>query len=93
MNELAHHLVDLPLWLSVLLKITVFLAAGWVVHYVVLNHNPRWRVLVWRVVFFGLAVVPFVDVSGWLEVRITRAEGANGTRRGCKFFPWQVCVA
>ena len=44
-------------WAVLLSKITVFLAIAWLVHFTLARANPRWRVLLWRGVVVGLALV------------------------------------
>ena len=51
-------LVDAPVWVALLLKITAILAAAWLAHLALARANPRWRVLLWRVTAAGLIALP-----------------------------------
>ena len=46
--------------LELLLKVTVLLLLGWSIHFSLRRFNPRWRVLLWRTVIFGVFMIPFV---------------------------------
>lgn len=48
-----------PAWLM-LAKITLILAGGWLLHGAFARLNPRWRVLLWRMVAAGLAALPLL---------------------------------
>jgi beta-lactamase regulating signal transducer with metallopeptidase domain/peroxiredoxin len=48
-------LVDLPVMWDLGLRITALLSFAWIVHFVLVKSNPRWRVQLWR--FTSLAVV------------------------------------
>ena len=56
-------IIDAPVWVVLLLKITAILFAAWLAHLVLKRTNPRWRVLLWRVTAVGLIVLPAV---AWL---------------------------
>ena len=56
-------IVDAPVWVVLLLKITALLFAAWLGHLALKRTNPRWRVLLWRVTAVGLIVLPVV---AWL---------------------------
>ncbi|MCE5229069.1 M56 family metallopeptidase [bacterium] len=61
-----------PVWAQLLGKATLVLALGWAIHATLGRANPRWRVLLWRVVAVGLALLP---VSIWgpsIEFKIIR---------------------
>lgn len=64
-------LVDAPVWVAFLGKITAVLLAAWAIHLALLHFNPRWRVLLWRVTAVGLVALPAVV---WflpaLEIRV-----------------------
>lgn len=56
-------IVDAPVWVMLLLKLTVILLAAWLVHLAIARTNPRWRVVLWRVTAVGLIAMPSV---AWL---------------------------
>ena len=58
MTELMHSLIGLSVGSSIVLKATAILALGWILHGLLLRANPRWRVLLWRGVLVGLALLP-----------------------------------
>ena len=58
MTSLLGSLTELPTAVIVLLKMTVLLGAGWVLHFGLVRRNPRWRVLVWRGVMAGMILLP-----------------------------------
>jgi len=62
MTHLIQFLVDLPLIPTLLFKITVLLSAGWLLHFVLIRHNPRLRVLLWRGVMVGVVVLPAIEI-------------------------------
>jgi beta-lactamase regulating signal transducer with metallopeptidase domain/protocatechuate 3,4-dioxygenase beta subunit len=64
-------LVDLPLPVSILLKITLVLGVGWMLHLILVRCNPRWRVLLWRGVVAGVVLVPILVPLKYLQVPIT----------------------
>jgi len=51
-------LPELPTTAIVMLKMTVLLGAGWLLHVALVRRNPRWRVLVWRGVMAGMVLLP-----------------------------------
>ncbi|MCX7044427.1 MAG: M56 family metallopeptidase [Candidatus Sumerlaeota bacterium] len=57
MTALLRNLTDLSPIAAVLLKMTVLLAAGWMLHFILLRRNPRWRALLWRIVMVGLVLL------------------------------------
>ena len=71
MNSWAQMLVDLPLPVSILLKITLVLGAGWMLHLILVRFNPRWRVLLWRGVVAGVVLVPILVPLKYLQVPVT----------------------
>jgi hypothetical protein len=58
MSDFFHVLVDLPLVIVVLSKITIVLGLGRMAHSFLAHHNPHWRVLLWRCVIAGIFLVP-----------------------------------
>lgn len=50
--------VDLPATVDIGLRITVVLAATWIVHIALARKNPRWRTLLWRSTIVGLIAIP-----------------------------------
>lgn len=71
MNSWTQMLVDLPLPVSILLKITLVLGVGWMLHLVLVRCNPRWRVLLWRAVVAGVVLVPVLVPLKYLQVPVT----------------------
>jgi len=71
MNSWTQMLVDLPLYVSILLKITLVLGVGWMLHLVLVRCNPRWRVLLWRAVVAGVVLVPVLVPLKYLQVPVT----------------------
>ncbi|MCE5230877.1 M48 family metalloprotease [bacterium] len=63
MTSLMQIMTELPAAAVILLKVTALLAIGWLLHFALAGRNPRWRVLVWRLVMTGLIVLP---LAGWL---------------------------
>ncbi len=72
MATLVHVLVELSPLMSVLLKITCVLAAGWLVHLLLLRCDPRWRMLLWRGVAVALVVVPVAAPLSYLQVSVAQ---------------------
>jgi len=60
-------MIQSPLTVDVLVKITGFLALVWVAHFVLRRRNPRWRVLLWRGAAVGLILIPILAAAlpGW----------------------------
>lgn len=71
MTNLAEILVDLPLFASILLKITILLLISWIVHLILVGKNPRWRILLCRCAITGLFLIPILVPFGYLQVSIT----------------------
>ena len=63
-------IVDAPVWVVLLLKITAILLAAWLAHLALERANPRWRVFLWRVTAVGLIALPAV---AWLFRRCKSA--------------------
>lgn len=66
MMPIADTLGGPSVWLTLLGKITVLLAAAWMAHWLLLGRNPRWRVMLWRSVMAGLVLLPALEVMGRL---------------------------
>jgi len=62
-------------WALLLTKVTLLLAAAWVVHFSLARANPRWRTLLWRGTVAGLALLAVwtLGLPG-LEIRIPAPE-------------------
>ena len=74
MTTLLQVLMELPTTLIVLLKMSVLLGAGWVLHFALVRRNRRWRVFVWRGVIAGLLLLPVAElVLPRLEVPVAPA--------------------
>jgi beta-lactamase regulating signal transducer with metallopeptidase domain/Leucine-rich repeat (LRR) protein len=74
MTTLMQVLMELPTTLVVLLKMTVLLGAGWILHFALARRNRRWRVFVWRGVMAGLLLLPVAElVLPRLEVAVAPA--------------------
>ncbi len=71
MTSLTEIFVELPLPVSVLLKITIVLLGSWILHFALVQRNPRWRVLVWRCAITGLLLIPVLVPFAYLQVSIT----------------------
>ena len=46
-------IVDAPVWVLLLLKLTAILSAAWLAHLAIARLNPRWRVFLWRMTAVG----------------------------------------
>ena len=68
MSILYDYFVELSPVYAVLMKITLVVALGWVLHFMLLRSNPRWRVLVWRLVLVGMVVIPVLEPFRYIEV-------------------------
>ena len=62
MTTLLGSLTELPTAVVVLLKMTLLLGAGWMLHFALFRRNPRWRVLVWRGVMAGMILLPLGEL-------------------------------
>jgi beta-lactamase regulating signal transducer with metallopeptidase domain len=70
---------SLPGWAFLLSKVTALLAVAWLVHFSLARVNPRWRVLHWRGVIVGLALLAFwnLGLPEWeFSVAVPQAEVA-----------------
>ena len=70
MSDFIHILVDLPLIVLVLLKITMVLGLGWMVHFFLTHRNPHWRVLLWRCIITGIFLVPALLPLKYMQFRV-----------------------
>ena len=70
MTGLIQTLIDLPFAISVILKITIVLSVGWIMHLSLVGRNPRWRVLLWRVTIVGILLVPALVPLKSLQIRV-----------------------
>jgi len=70
MSFLYDFFVELSPVYAVLLKITLVVALGWVLHFMLLRSNPRWRVLVWRLSLLGVVLIPVLEPFKYLEVSV-----------------------
>lgn len=59
-REILNALIDLPPVVGLFLKVTLILALGWALHFLLARANPRWRVLLWRAVAVGVLLVPLI---------------------------------
>lgn len=50
----------MPSSLVILIKLSVMLMTAWMLHFAVRRVNPRWRVLIWRITFCSMVLIPFV---------------------------------
>ncbi len=57
LSETVGEIYAMPTWVVVLSKVTLLLATAWLVHFALVKADPRWRVLLWRGVAVGLALV------------------------------------
>ena len=87
MGASLEYLAGAPAIVVVLLKITLVLAAAWILHGALGHANPRWRVWLWRTTIVGLAW-PAVWACGlpvwnWTVATTMRPAiaDANGARR------------
>ena len=58
MTSFLQSLTDMPPIASVLLKMTILLGTGWLMHFALTNRNPRWCVLLWRLMVVGMILLP-----------------------------------
>ena len=72
MNNFIQTLIDAPLIVSFLLKITIVLCVGWIVHFLFARSNPRWRVLLWRCVIVGIFLIPALIPLKYLQIRVPK---------------------
>jgi beta-lactamase regulating signal transducer with metallopeptidase domain len=56
-------IIESPLIIGVLLKMTAFLILAWIAHFALRRANPRWRVLLWRGVAVGLIAIPVLAAT------------------------------
>jgi len=55
-------LVGLPPMLNIVIKITLLLVLGWLIHFGLRRRNPRWRVVLWRGVILGVVALPMLGM-------------------------------
>ncbi len=60
-SPIVTFIVDGPLWVTSLSKITLVLLIAWSVHYALAQSNPRWRLVLWRNVALGLIAIAAID--------------------------------
>ncbi|MBN2590418.1 MAG: carboxypeptidase regulatory-like domain-containing protein [Sedimentisphaerales bacterium] len=70
MNELFHTIIGLPIIISIILKITIVLSAGWIAHLFVVRYNPRWRIVIWRCVIIGIFLVPALVPVRYFKIKV-----------------------
>jgi beta-lactamase regulating signal transducer with metallopeptidase domain len=68
-HDWMDRLVNAPPMLSLLLKVTVLLAIGWITHVALCRRNPRWRVLLWRGAATGVIALPLLAM-GLPQIRL-----------------------
>jgi hypothetical protein len=56
-------LAGAPAWALVLTKVTLLLAAAWIVHFALARVNPRWRILLWRATGVALLAIPLLALG------------------------------
>lgn len=71
MTALTHFFINLPPLLSILLKITLVLSVGWILHFSLLRCNPRWRVLLWRGITVAVIMVPILVPMTYLQISVS----------------------
>ncbi|MGA2799112.1 MAG: hypothetical protein ABSE63_16150, partial [Thermoguttaceae bacterium] len=70
-SRLVQTIVDAPVWILLLLKITAILGLAWLVHLALFGANPRWRILLWRMTAAGLIALPaIVWMFPAMEIRV-----------------------
>ena len=55
-------IIDAPVWVLLLLKLTAILSAAWLAHLALARANPRWRIFLWRMTAVGLIALPVVSL-------------------------------
>ena len=53
--------VDAPWLVTAMVKITIVLLVAWVIHFLLRQTNPRWRVVLWRSAIVGVIAVASLD--------------------------------
>lgn len=72
-------IIAAPLAVDLVVRMTILLALGWLVHLALWRANPRWRMLLWRTVTVGLLALPAVVLLlPAIEIEVQMPE----TRRG-----------
>ena len=72
MTHLTQYLIDLPLVPAILLKVTLVLCAGWMLHIALARCNPRWQVLLWRGVVVGVLMMAILAPTHTISIPVTR---------------------
>ncbi len=85
-------LIEMPLVLNILLKVTVLLAVAWAAHLLLRQRNAYWRILLWRGVGVAIVAVPLL---AWLTPAIpiavsAPAGGVSGTDVEALFSPASI---
>ena len=84
--NLIQILAKMPPAIDAIVKVSLILTLGWLLHGALARRNPRWRVLLWRVAAVGAALVPLLGlVMPRLKVAVPREGRAN-----CCRFPMRV---
>src|SRR5579863_3170197 len=56
--SLPARVTDFPLSVWILVKLTLLLAAAWILHGALARANPQWRVLLWRGMAVAMVLTP-----------------------------------
>ncbi|NQV33711.1 MAG: redoxin domain-containing protein [Phycisphaeraceae bacterium] len=72
MTHLTQYLIDLPLVPAILLKVTLVLCVGWMLHFALAKCNPRWQVLLWRGVIVGVFMVAVLAPYEYMSIPVVR---------------------
>ena len=62
-------------------KVTILLAAAWLMHTLLAKNNPRWRVVLWR--SSGLGIVLLIGLAPWspvINLAVLPADITNDSR-------------
>ncbi len=54
--------LDFPSEFEMLLEATVLLALAWVIHFAFQSCRPKWRILLWRCMVFGICWMPILNM-------------------------------
>lgn len=78
MMDMMQWLVDFSPAGDLMLRVTLVLSVGWVLHLLLFRGNPRWRVLLWRGVIVGVIATSALAPCGYWRVSVARpAEAAE----------------
>ncbi len=61
MTHFAQYLLELPPTAAILVKLTLLLSLGWLLHFLFVRSNPRWQVLLWRGILVGIVLLPMTE--------------------------------